>query len=85
MSEYNALIGQLLNGPVASKNEPNSIDIEFIASQLDGLVKWIRAKQGDVKSEFGPNSNQIWKGNFEPRDFSDPMGDWIGSIGQAQV
>lgn len=83
MSEHNALIGQLMRGPIIPQGS-HDLDLELLAHQLEGLVRWIRAKQQQGSNMYA-YPDQGWTGNFGVRNFRDPMQAWIAGIGEAQV
>jgi hypothetical protein len=66
-----------MRGPLLPHNS-HDIDLEFLAYQLEGLVRWIRTK-------YSSSNGQPWTGNFGLRNYNDPMQDWIAGIGEAQV
>lgn len=74
--------------PKPSKDGISQADFEFISSLLRDLSRWMKAKNepatGKKSSAQTPaNPDQIWRGDMSPRDFSDPMGDFIAKIGEA--
>ena len=74
--------------PRPSTKGISQADFEFISALLRDLSRWMNAKNGPAtgsqeNAQSPANPDQIWRGDLTPRNFSDPMGDFIAKIGEA--
>lgn len=72
------LIGSLLQGPVASRND---IDLDFIAQQLFSIAMFLKAKKLSTNGDEFFSSSQPWTSDMRERDFSDPMQNFLAGFG----
>ena len=62
-------------------------DIKLLVSLLKDISRWLDKKVPESEESENPDGvpfpDQIWKANLTPRNFGDPMGDFIAGIGRA--